>query len=118
MTPLNLPPICQAKNHPNTYACCHTILPQHMGKRPQTKNRSQHKFFQLFLSDILVAAVHSHMKILIITEQINRPYQPVEFILGHDAVTGKLKMKRTCLLQIMSQVSQVTKHFSFDAIHG
>lgn len=89
-----------------------------MGKQPQTKNTSQHKSFQLFLSGVLVAAVQAHMKILRVTEQINRPYQPVEFILGHDAVTSKLKMKRTCLLQIMSQGSQVTKHFSFDAIHG
>lgn len=95
-----------------------TVVLFNVGKQPQTKNTGQHKSYQLFLSSILVAAVHTHMKILIITEQISRPNQLVELILGHGAVTSKLKMKRTCSLQIMSQISQVTKPFSFDAIHG
>lgn len=95
-----------------------TVVLFNVGKQPQTKNTGQHKSYQLFLSSILVAAVHAHMKILIITEQISRPNQLVELILGHGAVTSKLKMKRTCSLQIMSQISQVTKPFSFDAIHG
>lgn len=94
-----------------------TVVIFNMSQQPQTKNTSQHKSFQLFLSSILVAAAHAHMKILIITEQISRPNQPVELILGHGAVTSKHEMKRTCSLQIMSQVSQVTKHFSFDVIY-